>query len=144
MSNVKAILKLIVDRPGITGAEIADELDMQAKNVQPLINPYINDGKVKVEKKPVNGSAPVNAYFAAQALVAEIDGVRQIVTRRDRPAGAAVADAGDSRFSCGFFADGHLSIVKDRKTIELSREETAQLLAFIDAINIERIVGATQ
>ncbi|CAB3764201.1 hypothetical protein [Paraburkholderia humisilvae] len=141
MSSVKAILQLIVDRPSITAAEIADELDMQAKNVQPLIHPYLNDGRVKSEKKPaVEGGASVNHYFASQTLLKEVDGVKQIVTRR-KPA-LAPATVGDGRFSCGFFTDGRLSIVKDRKAIDLSREETTQLLAFIDAINIERIVGA--
>jgi hypothetical protein len=140
VSHVKSILQLIVDRPGITAAQIAEELDMQAKNVQPLIHPYLNDGRVKAEKKPVSGSAAVNHYFASQTLVKEVDGVRQIVTGR-KPA-AVPGTFTDAHFSCGFFTDGRLSIVKDRKTIDLSPDETQKLLAFIDSINIERIVGA--
>jgi len=141
VSTVKAILQLIADHPGMTGAEIADKLDMESKAVQPLINTYINDGKIKVEKKPVTGAAPVNAYFPSQSLMNDLDGVKQIVRGRGRPS-ATVADAAPRTFSCGFFTDGRISIVKDRKTIDLSPEETAQLLAFIDSINIERIVGA--
>ncbi|WP_175992335.1 hypothetical protein [Burkholderia vietnamiensis] len=141
MSHTKAILQAIADQPGITSVEIADKVDVEPKNVQPLIHPYINDGRIKVEKKPVAGGAPVNAYFPSQSLMKELDGVQQIVTGRGRPKGPAVADAAPKTFSCGFFTDGRISIVKDRKTIDLSPEETAQLLAFIDSNNIERIVG---
>jgi hypothetical protein len=98
---------------------------------------------VKVEKKPVAGASPVNAYFPSQSLMNELDGVQQIVRGRGRPKGEAVAEAAPQTFSCGFFTDGRISIVKDRKTIDLSRQEAAQLLAFIDSINIERIVGAS-
>ncbi|HZZ04613.1 winged helix-turn-helix domain-containing protein [Paraburkholderia sp.] len=142
MSHTKAILQLIADHPGITSAEIADKVDIETKNVQPLIHPYIGDGRVKVEKKPVAGAAPVNSYFPSQALMNELDGVKQIVRGRGRPAGSSVVVDTPTTFSCGFFTDGRLSIVKDRKTIDLSQKETAQLLAFIDSINIERIVGA--
>lgn len=143
MSTVKSIVKHIIDHPGATGAEIADALDMKAKDVQPLIHPYIDNGRIKVEKKPVAGASPVNSYFASQSLVKEIDGVRQVFTRRGRHQLDAAADS-NGDFSCGFFTDGRLSIAKNRKSIELTADETSRLLRFIDSINIERITGAAQ
>ncbi|WP_175857062.1 hypothetical protein [Burkholderia anthina] len=140
MATVKQILQAIIDYPGSSGAQLGDMLDMDTKDIQPRIHAYINDGRVRCEKKPTDGSAPINLYYASAELVREFDGTNQNVTKAARKA-ANLPSAPDG-FICGFSTAGRLTITKGRKTVDLTREETARLLAFIDCINIEAIAGS--
>ncbi|MBU9231417.1 hypothetical protein DN523_29145 [Burkholderia multivorans] len=140
MATVKRILQAIVDNPGFSGAQLGDMLDLDAKDIQPRIHTYISDGRVRCEKKPMDGSSPINLYYASPELVKEFDGTNQTVTKAVRKvAHLPVATDG---FVCGFSTAGRLTITKGRKTIDLTREETARLLAFVDCINIEAIAGS--
>lgn len=142
MSTVKQILQLIIDHPGIAGAQIAEQLDMDAKDVQPRIDPYMRQGRVIRDKKVMDGSSPINLYYPSDDLIREFDGTKQTVTKAPSKTPAAPPAPSDSGFSCGFFTDGRLAITKHRRTLELTATETARLLKFIDAINVERITGA--
>ncbi|MDS0794673.1 hypothetical protein NUV26_21120 [Burkholderia pseudomultivorans] len=140
MATVKQILQAIIDNPGFSGAQLGDMLDMDAKDIQPRIHTYISDGRVRCDKKPMDGSAPINLYYASAELVREFDGTNQTVTKAARKVANLPAAPGD--FVCGFSTAGCLTITKGRKTVDLTREETARLLAFVDCINIEAIAGS--
>lgn len=140
MATLKQILQTIVDHPGLSGAELGEMLDMDAKDIQPRIHPYISDGRVRCEKKPMDGAASINLYYASPELVREFDGTNQTVTKATRK--TASLPAASDGFVCGFSTAGRLTITKGRKTVDLTREETARLLAFVDAINIEAISGS--
>ncbi|MFT0167528.1 hypothetical protein ACLKMY_00670 [Paraburkholderia mimosarum] len=143
MASVESILQFIVDRPGATANEIADELDMAANDVQSRLAQYIDAGKVKKDKKRIEGGREMLVYFPGQSLVNEVDGVKRIVTlaKRPRPPVADSERATPSEFTFGFFSDGSLSIGKGNKDIRLTRAETSQLLEFLDCINIEKIAA---
>ncbi|MCA8183804.1 hypothetical protein [Burkholderia vietnamiensis] len=140
MATVKQILQAIIDNPGFSGAQLADALDMDAKDIQPRIQTYIAGGRVRCEKKPMDGSSPINLYYASADLVREFDGTNQTVTKAARK--VASLPAAPEGFVCGFSTAGRLTITKGRKTIDLTREETARLLAFVDCINIDAIAGS--
>lgn len=142
MATIKQILQAIIDHPGSSGAQLAELLDMDAKDVQPRIQPYINKGQVRCDKKPMDGSSPINLYFASDDLVKEFDGTQQTVTKAPRKGPSFVPrDAAPGEFVCGFSTTGRLTITKGRKTVDLTREETTRLLKFIDCINVEAIAG---
>ncbi|HDR8994811.1 TPA: hypothetical protein QDB40_004624 [Burkholderia vietnamiensis] len=143
MATVKQILQAIIDHPGSSGAKLAEMLDMDAKDIQPRVNPYIHKGLLHCEKKPMDGSSPINLYYPTTELIREFDEVKQTVTKAARNSSAFTpADAAPGEFVCGFSTAGRLTVTKGRKTIELTREETARLLKFVDCINIEAIAGA--
>lgn len=142
MATVQKILQAIIDHPGWSGAQLGELLDMDAKDIQPRVDPYIRQGRVIRDKKVMDGSSPINLYYPSDDLIREFDGTKQIVTKAARKAPAfAPRDAAPGDFVCGFSTTGRLTITKGRKTIDLTREETTRLLKFIDCINIETIVG---
>ncbi|QTD89441.1 hypothetical protein [Burkholderia anthina] len=140
MATVKQILQAIIDNPGFSSAQLGDMLDMDAKDIQPRIHSYIAAGRVRCDKRPMDGSSPINLYYASAELVREFDGTNQTVTKAARK--VASHPAAPEGFVCGFSTAGRLTITKGRKTIDLTREETARLLAFVDCINIEAIAGS--
>lgn len=143
MASVKQILQTIIDHPGWSGAQLADELEIDAKDIQPRIDSYIRQGKVIRDKKVIDGSSPINLYYPSDDLVREFDGTKQVVTKASKNTLEFASEDGGAHggFVCGFSSAGHLTITKGRKTIELARHETARLLKFVDAINVEAIVG---
>lgn len=140
MATIKQILQAIIDNPGFSGAQLADALDMDAKDIQPRIQTYIAGGRVRCEKRPMDGSSPINLYYASADLVREFDGTNQTVTKAARK--VTSLPAAPEGFVCGFSTAGCLTITKGRKTVDLNREETARLLAFVDCINIDAIAGS--
>ncbi|WP_176322442.1 MarR family transcriptional regulator [Burkholderia vietnamiensis] len=140
MTQIEKMLQLIVDRPGITSVEIADELEVTKDNVTTCLARFVQNEKVRLEKKPVEGTRPINAYFPGQSLVNEVDGVKQIVmpARRGRPARTAPPEGSDFRF--GFFSNGALQISKNGKSVELLPGEASALIDFLDSINVDKIV----
>ncbi|WP_017880480.1 hypothetical protein [Burkholderia mayonis] len=143
MASVQQILQAIIDHPGSSGAQLAEQLDVDAKDIQPRIDPYIRQGRVIRDKKVMDGSSPINLYYPSDDLVREFDGTKQTVTKAARKAPAFTpTDAAPGDFVCGFSTAGRLTVTKGRKTIELTREETSRLLKFVDCINIEAIAGA--
>lgn len=143
MATVKQIIQAIIDHPGSSGAQLAEMLDMDAKDIQPRIDPYIRQGRVIRDKKVMDGSSPINLYYPTDDLIREFDGTKQTVTKVARNSSAFTpVDAAPGDFVCGFSTAGRLTVTKGRKTIELTREETPRLLKFVDCINIEAIAGA--
>lgn len=142
MATVKQIIQAIIDHPGSSGAQLAEMLDIDAKDIQPRIDPYIRQGRVIRDKKVMDGSSPINLYYPTDDLIREFDGVKQIVTKAPQkpPATAPVAPA-PRDFVCGFSTTGRLSITKGRKSIELTHDETARLVKFIGHIDITAIAG---
>ncbi|WP_175845161.1 hypothetical protein [Burkholderia arboris] len=142
MATIKQILQAIIDHPGSSGSQLAELLDVDAKDIQPRIQPYITKGQVRCEKKPMDGASPINLYFASDDLVKEFDGTIQSVTKAPRKQVAFTPrDAAPGDFVCGFSTAGRLTITKGRKTVDLTREETARLLKFVDCINVDAIAG---
>ncbi|RQZ74822.1 MULTISPECIES: hypothetical protein [Burkholderia] len=145
MASVKQILTAIVDHPGWSGAQLAEELDMDAKDIQPRIDPYIRQGKVIRDKKVSDGASPINLYYASEDLIRELDGVQQLVTKaaqKNEAEPMPVAEQlGD--FVCGFNTAGCITITKGRKTLDLTRTESDALIEFLDCINIAKIKGAS-
>ncbi|MEX3629344.1 MAG: hypothetical protein VB138_07470 [Burkholderia sp.] len=142
MATIKQILQAVIDHPGSSGAQLAELLDMDAKDIQPRIQAYINKGQVRCDKKPMDGAAPINLYFASDELVKEFDGTQQTVTKAARNSSAFTpTDVAPGEFVCGFSTAGRLTVTKGRKTIDLTREETTRLLKFVDCINIDAIAG---
>ena len=143
MPSIEEILKVIVDHPGRTAAEIASEVGIATADVQSRLGKYVDAGKVKKDVKKVDGHRDVFTYFPMQSLIREVDGTKQIVTlaRGGRPP-AVDGDAPDTSFTFGFFSNGTLSIAKGTKDVKLSPAETQRLLAFLDSINIEKITSA--
>ncbi|KVL59299.1 hypothetical protein WT01_15845 [Burkholderia cepacia] len=147
MPSIEQILQLIVDHPGITAGELADQIGISTSDVNFRLIKYIEAGKVKKEPKPLESGGTVNRYFPMQSLIKEADGVKQIVTLpRGGPRVPRVApadgDGPDPSFTFGFFSNGTLSITKGTKEVKLAPAETQRLLAFLDSINIEKITGA--
>ncbi|TAM50189.1 MAG: hypothetical protein EPN57_20420 [Paraburkholderia sp.] len=147
MASIEKILQTIVDHPGFTAAEIGDELDMTAEDVQSRLKSYIDAGRVKRDKKKSEGSGrDVFIYFPAQSLVDASDGRIVLLSRAPRtPRTIATADessTNEARCHFGFFSNGQVTVSKGSKEIKLSREETSRLLEFLDSINVERAVGA--
>lgn len=140
MATVKQILQAIIDHPGSSGSQLAELLDIDAKDIQPRIDPYISQWRVIRDKKVQDGASPFNLYYPSDELIREFDGTKQIVTKAARKV-VNLPPASDD-FVCSFSTDGRLTITKGRKTVDFTREETARLLAFIDAINIEAIAGS--
>lgn len=142
MATVKQILQAIIDHPGASGAQLGEMLDIDGKEIQPRIDPYIRQGRVIRDKKVMDGSSPINLYYPTDDLIREFDGTKQIVTKAARNSSAFTpADVASGEFVCGFSTAGRLTVTKGRKTIELTRAETARLLKFVDCINIEAIAG---
>ncbi|MCA8059445.1 hypothetical protein [Burkholderia cepacia] len=143
MATVQKILQAIIDHPGSSGAQLAEMLDMDAKDIQPRIDPYMRQGRVIRDKKVMDGSSPINLYYPSDDLIREFDGTKQTVTKASRkPVAFTPNDVAPGEFVCGFSTAGRLTVTKGRKTIELTREETARLLKFVDCINIDAIAGA--
>jgi hypothetical protein len=146
MASIESILQVIVDHPGFTAAQIADQVDLVASDVQSRLSKYITANKVRAERKKLEGdSREVIRYFPMQSLVNEVDGVTRIVTaaKAPRPPAVNIESGGAARaFTFGFFSDGALSVAKGSKEMRLTRAETTQLLEFLDCINIEKIRGA--
>ncbi|RKE36678.1 hypothetical protein B0G76_2880 [Paraburkholderia sp. BL23I1N1] len=143
MASIESILQLIVDRPGLTANEIADEVDLVASDVQSRLVKHIESGKVKKDLKAVDGGRTVFTYFPGQSLIQEVDGVKRATTTSGKtgPKPQALPGAA-SDFTFGFFSNGTLSISKGSKEIRLTRAEASQMIDFLDAINIEKIAGA--
>ncbi|WP_186169609.1 helix-turn-helix domain-containing protein [Burkholderia gladioli] len=138
MASTESILKLIVDRPGLTAAELADELDTTATDVQSRLAKYITSEHVKREKKKLE-NRDVWIYFPSQSLVNEGGGLNPDAMKRAPRTPAAAAAPGV--FTFGFFSDGALSIAKGSKEIRLTHDEAERLIKFLDAINIDRITA---
>ncbi|MGX5880876.1 hypothetical protein MJS38_23335, partial [Burkholderia gladioli] len=147
MATIKQILTAIVDHPGWSGAQLAEELDMDAKDIQPRIDAYIRQGKVIRDKKVLDGASPINLYYPTDDLIRELDGVQQVVTKATRNIEAAPASEqpptaeplGD--FVCGFNTAGCITITKGRKTLDMTRAESVALIEFLDCINTVKIIG---
>ena len=147
MAAIEKILQVVVDHPGYTAAEIADELEMAPEDIQSHLKPYIDAGKIKRDKKRSEASGrEVLIYFPAQSLVNESDGRIMLLSRATRaPRALATSDeAPEVEPSChfGFFSSGQVVVSKGNKEIKLSRAETSRLLEFLDSINVDRAVGA--
>ncbi|WP_124076115.1 hypothetical protein [Burkholderia gladioli] len=146
MTSTKQIIQAIIDYPKSSAAEIVDLLgdkpSVGASDIRPRLHTYIADGRILIEKREVAGAAPVNVYRASAELVAAFDGTEQLVTkapRKERGRPPLDASAG---FEVGFSSGGRIFLSKGAKKIDLTREESAELIAFLDSINIEKIVGA--
>lgn len=144
MATTESILQLIVDRPGLTANEIADEVELVASDVQSRLAKYVEAGKVKKDLKQIDGGKTMLIYFPGQSLIQEVDGVKRIATLAKKPGPKPRDENADapSDFTFGFFSNGTLSISKGNKEIKLTRAETSQMIDFLDAINIEKIAGA--
>jgi len=143
MASIESILQLIVDRPGLTAAELGDELELASADVQSRLAKYITADKVRTDKKKIESGREVLTYFPGQSLVDEVDGVKRIVTASAAKRSAAPANVAPaaSDFTFGFFSDGALSVSKGSREMRLTRDETARLLRFLDAINVELIAS---
>ncbi|WP_246797792.1 hypothetical protein [Burkholderia perseverans] len=147
MTTTKKILQAIIDYPGSTAAELlallGDKVSLVPSDIQPRIHTYIADGRVIIEKRDTDGAKQVNTYRASKELVAAFDGQEQLVTNAPRKTAGRPAYDPAIAFEVGFSSGGRITISKGGKKIDLSREETAALLEFLDCINIEKITGAS-
>ncbi|KWH56322.1 hypothetical protein [Burkholderia cepacia] len=142
MATIKKVIRTIIDLPGSSDAQLAEMLDMSIEDVQLRIAPYIRMGSVVRDRKATDGASPINLYYPSDSLEREFNGAMPAVTKGVQKIPGCLPDdevLGD--FVCGFSTAGCMTVKKGRKMIELSREETARLVRFVDCINIEAIMG---
>lgn len=136
-TNKQIIIALIKARPGIRTPEITDETSIE--NPQAYIAGEIDRAEILVEKVPsANGTRETNAYrINAENAPDETLNPRQLVVKAR--AGSPVRETG---FSASLSSRGALIISDGRKTVQLSPDQTGELIDYLDRINVDQVMKA--
>ncbi|NSX04831.1 hypothetical protein [Cupriavidus gilardii] len=137
MTNKQTIIALIKSRPGIRTPEIVDETGIE--NPGNYIVGEIDRGEVLVEKVQSEGvGRPVNAYRINPENPPD-----ETLNPRQRVVKVRGATSGDSAgFSAALSSRGDLRISDGQRTVQLSPEQTSDLIAYLDRINVDQVMKA--
>lgn len=137
MTNKQTIIALIKSRPGIRTPEIADETGID--NPKAYITGEIERGEVLVETINTEGvGRPVNTFrINPDNPPDETLNPRQRVVKV-----RAAAATGDTGFSAALSSRGDLRISDGQKTVQLLPAQTADLIAYLDRINVDQVMKA--
>ncbi|SOZ12056.1 hypothetical protein [Cupriavidus taiwanensis] len=137
MTNKQIIIAAIKARPGIRTPELAEETSID--NPRTYIAGEIDRGEILVE--PISselGGRPINTYrINPDNPPDETLNPRQRVVKAR--AGAQTTEAG---FSAALSSRGDLHISDGRKTVQLTPAQTADLIAYLDRINVDQVMKA--
>lgn len=110
------------------GRPLADAIDAEADTLQQMLTVPLQHGYIV--KRKFNG---LNLYSVGTGDASPAEPDDEPPVRRVVPAVNGAAPAA-GRFRCGLFSDGELCIESDGQTLKLRRQETEQLVAFLDRL----------
>ncbi len=137
MNNKQILIAKIKANPGIRTPELADESGID--NPAAYISGEIDRGEILVEKiASEHGGRQLNTYrINPENPPDETLNPRQRVVKA-----RAAAPADNTGFSAALSSRGDLQISDGRKTVQLSPVQTADLIAYLDRINVDQVMKA--
>lgn len=137
MTNKQIIIAAIKARPGIRTPELVEETSID--NPQSYIALEIDRGEILVDKVASElGGRQINTYRINPENPPD-----ETLNPRQRVVKARVAaPAAEAAFSAALSSRGDLHISDGRKTVQLSPSQTADLIAYLDRINVDQVMKA--
>lgn len=143
MSIAQDILDLIHAQPGIRSVEIEERLDIA--NAASKIGHHVLAGRIRTERVQAPNGRWVTAYFPAAAAAEE--GMAMAASphgsegRRSRDGAAPWRhQQRPGSLVAALYSNGDLVIELGGKRLRLTAQETRDLIAYLDRINVDQII----